>query len=302
MVWLREQLNTVFRSQARLPDVLYCVAGGTSTELGFITDIDAGDLESCMRNNYFTAAYPAQSILKMWTEDDTQTAQTSSAKLRQIVFINSAAAFLGMPGYVAYTCKFFFGRTSKEDCSKPKKGFDRQNMLTFQPTGKASKCAVRGLADTLRMEALRLSGPASTYTIHCAFPSNFISPAFLEEQKSKPELTKRIEGTTGSTAELERRFPSAEKVAKGIIAGVARGDFALCDDSVESGLLFANMIGPSPKRRLGVLDSLLATVVGLFVWPVLRRRWDKMCKDDGIQGRVMNDGLIDIPGGAKPKG
>ena len=170
-------------------------------------------------------------------------------------------------------------------------------MLTFQPTVKASKCAVRGLADTLRMEALRLSGPASTYTIHCAFPSNFISPAFLEEQKSKPELTKRIEGTTGSTAELERRFPSAEKVAKGIIAGVARGDFALCDDSVESSLLFANMIGPSPKRRLGVRDSLLATVVGLLVWPVLRRRWDKMCKDDGIHGRV-----IDTPGSAKPKG
>ena len=85
-----------------------------------MTDIDAGDLESCMRNNYFTAAYAAQSTLKMWTEDDAQTARTSSPRLRQIVFINSAAAFLGMPGYVAYTCKFFFlffffGRTSKEE-------------------------------------------------------------------------------------------------------------------------------------------------------------------------------------------
>ena len=161
---------------------------------------------------------------------------------------------------------------------------------------------MRGLADTLRMEALRLSGPASKYKIHCAFPSNFISPAFLEEQESKPELTKRIEGTTGSTAELERRFPSAEKVARGIIAGVARGDFALCDDSMESRLLFANMIGPSPKRRLGIRDSLLATVVGLFVWPALRRRWDKMCKGDGVHGRVTNDALINTSGGAKPKG
>ena len=151
---------------------------------------------------------------------------------------------------------------------------------------------MRGLADTLRMEALRLSGPASTYTVHCAFPSNFISPALLEEQKSKPELTKRMEGTTGSMAELEQRFPSAEEVAQGIIAGVERGDFALCDDSMESGLLFANMIGPSPKRGLGVLDSVLATVVGLFVWPVFRRRWDKMCKQDGIRNRTMNDRLI----------
>ena len=159
------------------------------------------------------------------------------------------------------------------------------NRLLISP--KASKCAVRGLADTLRMEALRLSGPVSKYTVHCAFPSNFISPAFVEEQKSKPELTKRLEGTTGSIAELEQRFPSAEKVARGIIAGVARGDFALCDDSMESGLLFANMIGPSPKRRLGVQDSFLAVVVGLFVWPVLRHRWDKMCKKDGIRNRTV---------------
>ncbi len=92
-------------------------------------------------------------------------------------------------------------------------------------------------------------------------------------------------------AELEQRFPSAEKVARGIIAGVERGDFALCDDSMVSSLLFANMIGPSPKRGLGIRDSLLATVVGLFVWPVLRRRWDKMCKKDGNLSSTTNSAL-----------
>lgn len=157
---------------------------------------------------------------------------------------------------------------------------------------KASKCAVRGLADTLRMEALRLSGPASKYTIHCAFPSNFFSPAFLEEQKTKPELTKQIEGTAGSMGELEQRIPSAEKVAKGIINGAARGDFALCDDSMESGLLFANMIGPSPKRGLGVLDSLLAIVVGSFIWPLFRYRWDRLCRQDGMDHRKLHDGSM----------
>ncbi|KAL9119243.1 MAG: hypothetical protein Q9187_004203 [Circinaria calcarea] len=261
------QLDTIFRSQARLPDILYCVAGGTSTEIGFIKDIDAADLESCMRKNYFTAAYSAQSILKIWTEDDQKTT-TPSSRLRQIVFINSAAAFVGIPGYVAYTCKLSARR-------KYQAGYP---LTSHQ----ASKCAVRGLADTLRMETLRLSSPASTYTIHCAFPSNFITTAFLEEQISKPELTKRIEGTTGTRAELEQRYPSAEQVAQGIIAGVARGDFAICDDSMESGLLFANMIGPSPKRGRGVVDSLLAIVMGLFIWPFLRSRWDKMCKRDRL--------------------
>lgn len=104
---------------------------------------------------------------------------------------------------------------------------------------------------------------------------------------------KRMEGTTGSMTELEQRFPSAEKIARGIIAGIERGNFAICDDdSMESGVLFANMIGPSPKRGLGLIDSLLATVVGLFVWPVLRRRWDSMCKQDGIRNKtVVNEAV-----------
>ena len=256
----------VFRSQARIPDVLYCVAGGTSTEIGFITDIDSRKLESCMRNNYFTAAYAAQSMIKIWTEDDKK-AEVSCPRLRQIAFINSAAAFLGLPGYAAYTCEL--GITKR---------IPRTNQsLTLV---KALKCAVRGLADTLRMEALRLSSPVTTYTLHCAFPSTFITPGFIEEQKLKPELTKRMEGTVGSIAELKQQYPSAEKVARGIIAGMEKGDFALCDDSMESGLLFTNMIGPSPKRGLGVIDSVLAISIGLFIWPIFRRRWDKMCKED----------------------
>lgn len=55
-----------------------------------------------MSNNYFTAAYIAQTMLKLWVEDDKRS-QTASARLRQIVFINSAAAFLGVPGYTTYT-------------------------------------------------------------------------------------------------------------------------------------------------------------------------------------------------------
>lgn len=145
---------------------------------------------------------------------------------------------------------------------------------------KAAKCAVRALADTLRMEVLRLSGPISNYTIHCAFPANFISPAFLEEQKVKPLLTKRMEGTTGSIADMEKRLPSSRQIARGIIAGVEKGDFAICSDSVGAACLFANMTGPSPKRGLGIVDSILAPIVGLIVWPMLRRWWDEMCRRD----------------------
>ncbi|KAA6409641.1 MAG: hypothetical protein FRX48_06253 [Lasallia pustulata] len=129
----QSELDAVFRSQAQLPDILYCVAGGTSTEIGFFTDINAGKLESCMQNNYFTAAYAAQSILKIWTEGGQRT-EISSPKLRQIVFINSAAAFLSMPGYAAYTgnqastFSMSFSDTTSELSSLPSTDIDTAGL------------------------------------------------------------------------------------------------------------------------------------------------------------------------------
>lgn len=98
-----------FKSQPRIADILYCVAGGTPTECGFLADIDTADLDSCMRNNYFTAAYSASTMFKIWTEDDRLKEKEEVApRLRQTVFINSAGAFLGVPGYTAYTRKPIF--------------------------------------------------------------------------------------------------------------------------------------------------------------------------------------------------
>lgn len=63
------------------------------------------------------------------------------------------------------------------------------------------------------------------------------------------------------------------------MAGIAAGDFAICD-SFESALLWSNAIGPSPKRGLGVVDMLLTIIVSYMVWPILRRYWDSMCRRD----------------------
>lgn len=232
-----------------------------------MTQIQPSDLDTCMKNNYFTSAYAAQAVLKSWTaSDDAPARETLNRKVRRIVFVNSVAALCPLPGYTAYA----------RGSSMPKE--TRASSCSFPA---AAKCAVRALADTLRMEVLRYSNSAVTYKIHCAFPSNFISESFIEEQERKPALTKRIEGTTGAISELEKKFPSAEKMAGKILAGVQSGDFAVCDDSVESGLFWANMVGTSPKRGWGVVDSLYAFVVGLFVWPVLRRYFDSLCRADG---------------------
>lgn len=143
----------------------------------------------------------------------------------------------------------------------------------------AAKTAVRALADTMRMEALRYSTPEVTYHIQCAFPANFISDSFIEEQNCKPQLTKDIEETAADISELRKKLPSAKKVADYIVAKIHSGDFAICD-STGSALLWANMIGPSPKRGLGILDTMMAFLVGLIVWPLLRRQWDAKCKKD----------------------
>ncbi|KAL1606526.1 hypothetical protein SLS60_003931 [Paraconiothyrium brasiliense] len=240
---------SVFASPPQIPDTLICAAG-CNLELGFLADLNPKDLETCMESNYFTAAYAAQALLKIWIDNDKNDESASKPpnrppKHRQIVFINSAAAFAAIPGYIAYN---------------------------------PARAALRALADTLRMEIMRYSSTTSTYAVHCAFHSNFMSPQFLAEQSLKPALTKQIEGTTAPIDELASKVPTARKVAERIIQGTERGDFALCSDSLDASLLFANMIGPSPKRGFGLVDSALATVMGLFVWPIVRRRWETLCR------------------------
>ncbi|KAK6196626.1 hypothetical protein LQW54_011366 [Pestalotiopsis sp. IQ-011] len=123
----------------------------------------------------------------------------------------------------------------------------------------AAKAAVRALADTLRMEFLRYSNPASTYTVHCAFPGDFVSPGFYLEQHTKTGLTKSMQGTDKPLEELEARFPSSDKMALLITTEVERG--------------------PSPKRGFGVLDSIMGLLMGWIIYPVLRRRWPSMEED-----------------------
>ncbi|KAG5665010.1 hypothetical protein KAF25_008744 [Fusarium avenaceum] len=216
------KIQSAFAAQHRLPDILYCVAGGTTNELGFLVDLEPADVQRCMTNNYLTSAYPAQAMLKLWIEDDKSskpvTRQKNSSRRRQLIFVSSAAALVAFPGYVAYT---------------------------------PAKCAVRALADTLRCELKRYSGPMTKYSVHISFPSNFISPSFMDEIKNKPELTKQLEGTTAPMSELMQKLHSSKQVANYIIKKVDKGEFVICSE-YEAKLLFAGMAGPSPKRGIAI--------------------------------------------------
>ncbi|RYP61587.1 hypothetical protein DL770_009764 [Monosporascus sp. CRB-9-2] len=236
--------HSLLASQSQMPDILYCVAGGTPTECGFLVDLEPETFERCMVNNYYSSVYPAQAVLRRWVEDDANAEIPPCPRTRKIIFVNSSASLIPTPGYLAYS---------------------------------AAKAAQRALADTMRLEAMRYSGPQSTYVVQCIFAHNFITPTFLEEQKSKPSLTKRIEGTEaiggGSAADisaLESRFPHAHKIAPEIVAAVASNDFAVLDKRLEPQILWANMIGTSPRRGWGIVDCLFAFLMFL---EAMDRQW-----------------------------
>jgi 3-dehydrosphinganine reductase len=141
---------------------------------------------------------------------------------------------------------------------------------------------MRALADTLRMEALRLSSPHTTYTIHIAFPSSILTPAFLAEQAIKPALTKKIESSTGPVEDLHKKVISAEKAVGQIIRAVERGEFAIAEDCLDSSLCYANAVGTSPKRGWGVFDTVVGVLATAVVWPVYRWYFDGLAKKDNI--------------------
>lgn len=106
----KNKVDSAFRSQPRLPDLLFCCAGGTPSQVGFIKDLSPEQLGSCMQNNYLTAAYSAQIMLKIWGEDQKADEEVKAPKLRtrHIVFINSVAAFCTVPGMGAYSGMYFY--------------------------------------------------------------------------------------------------------------------------------------------------------------------------------------------------
>lgn len=103
--------------------------------------------------------------------------QPPNSPKRRIVFTASLLSFSVLPGYAAYA---------------------------------PAKAAMRMLADTLREECILYD-----IDIHCSFPANILSPGFEQEEKTKPAITKTIEGTAGAE--------TPEVVARNIIARLEKG-------------------------------------------------------------------------------
>jgi 3-dehydrosphinganine reductase len=188
--------------------------------------------------NYYSSVFVTQSCLRLWR------GAPRSPYARHIVFTSSTAAFVGLPGYIAYT-----------------------------PT----KVAVRALADTLRQELL-LYGDEDAYKVHCSFPGTFLTDAILEEQTHKPELLKILEKTNVPEDVLKKTSETSMNVARKIIRGLEAGKTFITVD-FEGDMLLNNMRGPSPRKN-SIYDFLVGCI-GAVVWWVVRLDFDRKTRQYG---------------------
>ncbi|KAJ7283586.1 oxidoreductase [Mycena rebaudengoi] len=120
------------------------------------------------------------------------------------------------------------------------------------------KHAIRGLAETLRSELLLYS-----IGVHIFFPGTIYSPGYVEENKSKPKITLKIEETD------EGMQP--DKVAEALLRGIQQGDFHISGDLL--GNIFRSSTRGSTPHNNVFLDAVYG-LIGLIGLPIWRRGVD----------------------------
>ena len=182
-----------------VPEIVWCVAGASTP--GLFIETSTNTLRSQMELNYFASAYLAHKTLQAWFYPDIPYAANSQSKgttpelPRHFIVTSSAAAFIGLMGYIPYA---------------------------------PAKAALRSLADGLRSEvqlynAARRSKNYSSgqapapfdVKIHAIFPGSILSPGFENEEKTKHPVLREIEASDPKQTELE----AATAAIKGLEGG-----------------------------------------------------------------------------------
>lgn len=191
-------------------------------------------LRQQMALNYWPCADMAQAILGEWLKPS----EARADNLRHLIFTSSTLAFYPIAGYSSYS---------------------------------PAKAAMRSLCDTLSQEVLLYSDSVKLHTI---FPGSIDSPGYVNENLSKPEVTKILE--------KDDPVQSAEQVASKAIAGLEKGEYL-----VTVGFLGAAMRGCSwggSPRNNWVLDTLMTWITAIawmFIGPDLDGKVKKYGRDHG---------------------
>lgn len=115
------------------------------------------------------------------------------------------------------------------------------------------KAAIQSLSTILRQEM----GPYN-YRVSCIFPGNFHSEGFDEEERTKPEITKIIEGPSDPI--------SGEECATMILDKLAKGYDTITTDFI-GWILSCSTLGMLP-RQWGVFQVIISLII-LIIAPII---------------------------------
>ncbi|KAI0959479.1 hypothetical protein AcW1_004292 [Taiwanofungus camphoratus] len=220
----------------RCPDAVFLCAGKSTP--GFFVEQDEASLRKGMDETYWAQASSALVAAKRMARQRVK---------GKIVFVSSFLGYMSIIGYSPYS---------------PGKFAIRGEGLLRICVG---ICAERhvwsmlGLAETLQSE-LMLYG----IDVHICFPGSIYSPGYEEENKTKPEITLKIEESDGGA--------KPDVVAEGLLRGVQNGDFHITYDFLGS-VFRASTAGSTPRSR--PLVDMLYGLIG-FVRMSLYTIWTQL--------------------------
>lgn len=148
---------------------------GTSVPKLF-SDLTGEELANGVNVNYMTALNAVHAGFKK-VVDVSRSLKPHEYKKRHIIFFSSVLASYSFTGYAQYA---------------------------------PMKAALVSLSNLLRQEL-----GAFNYRISCIYPGNFESEGYYEEEKTKPEITKKIEGPSKPISSLECCDIVLDKLSKG---------------------------------------------------------------------------------------
>ncbi|EGV63114.1 3-dehydrosphinganine reductase [Yamadazyma tenuis] len=186
-------------------------------------DLTQAELSKGVQTDYLSTLYPVHAGVKQVIKSN-ETLERSAYKKRHIIIFSSAAAVYPLIGYSQYA---------------------------------PLKSALMSLSLTLRQELSPFN-----YRVSCVLPGNFQSEGFEEEEKTKPVITKKIEGASTPIA--------VDKCAQGILTSLDRGYDIVYTDLI-GWVLGSASLGAHPRVLaffqiiISLVFSMVAPIVSLFI-------------------------------------
>lgn len=144
----------------------------------------------------------------------------------------------------------------------------------------ASKFALRGLAESLQQEVV-----SDNIHISLIFPPDTETPGLIEEQKTRPEITNILAGSSGGL--------KAEDVAEKALAGIQSGDFIVSCNFLGH-MLSVSTAGLSPQRSY-IMAFIELFSIGLMRFIGLCFQWNWY----GVISKYHKEQVDDSPPGTK---